>query len=352
MSRVRVVTKNLERQLEKRAGLIKQLLEIGFVNKPSPDRFRWYHIEFILLDFDGRCRILNGTDDPDNFSARIKDETILKKIMTYVDKTKADQKMFDDLCMDVQHKLNEIGIYVVQQTKTPKRPSRMRRKVAVPDPWSANFALKINGDRLFRLSFDDEGIFPDQGQIEIDYLNEYATVKTADDVIKVLQETLPEVRGVATLNKNAICSFSSYRLFLPYIFKYGITSIKSVSCDVVQTTPDTVASKLIDAEKVTREYFRINLRNKVTLEDQAAIESVGRVVVEKTAEEIDSAFATVKDLAVFLKVKPAEVIKFMFKEGTPVSVNQFLDRDVAQKIADGFGFGANLPAELNTGKAQ
>ncbi len=278
MSRVRTVTKGLERQLEKRAGLIKQLLEIGFVNKPSPDRFRWNHIEFLLLDFDGRCRILNGTDDPDNFSARIKDETILKKIMTYVDKTKADQKMFEDLCMDVQHKLNEIGIYVVQQSRTPKRPSRIRRMRKMPDPWSSRFALKINGDHLFRLCFEDQGEFPDEGQIELDYLNEYVVVKTADDVIKFLQETVSEVRGVATLDKKAICSFSSYRLFLPYIFKYGITSIKTVSCDVAQTTADPVASKLIDAEKVTREYFRINLRNKVTLEDKAAIESVGKAL--------------------------------------------------------------------------
>lgn len=283
MRRVSLNTKNIERQLEKRAGLIKQLLEIGFENKPSPDRFRWNHLEFILLDFDGRCRLIAGTDDHDNFSARIKDETILKKIMTYVDKIKVDQKMFDDLCMDVQHKLNEIGIYVVQQVKTPKRPSRVRRKFAVRDPWSSNFALKINGDRLFRLAFADEGEYLDAGRIELDYLNEYRIVETADDVIKVLQETLPDVRGVATLNKNAICSFSSYRLFLPYIFKYGITSIKTVSCDVVQTTDDPVARTLVESEKVTREYFRINLRNKVTLDDKAAIESVGRVVEEKTS---------------------------------------------------------------------
>jgi hypothetical protein len=347
MSRVKVVTKGPECQPEKRASLIKQLLEIGFVNKPSPDRFRWNHIELILLDFEGRCRLTAGVDDPDTFSARIKDETILKKIMTYVDKTKADQKMFDDICMDVQHKLEEIGIYVVQQVKTPKRPSRTRHKIAVRDPWASNFAMKINGDRLFRLSFDDEGIFSDQGQIEIDYLNEYVTVKTADDVIKVLQETLPDVRVVASLNKNAICSFSSYRMFLPYIFKYGITSIKSVSCDVVQTTADPVARSLVEAEKVTREYFRINLRNKMTLEDQAALGSVGRA---KTQPEIVG-YTTVKELATFLSIKPAAIVKHMFKLGTPVTLNHVLEKETAQEIAGSFGRGT-LPEEINARIAQ
>jgi hypothetical protein len=277
MSRVRVVTKNLERQLEKREGLIKQLLEIGFENKLSPDRFRWNHIEVLLLDFDGRTRVTAGVADPVNYSARIKDETILKQIMVYVDKTKADQKMFDELCADVEAKLLEIGIYTVQQTKTPKRPSRMRRKKLILDPWTARFALKINGDHLFRLCFADEGEYPDEGQIELDYLNEFCAVKTADDVIRILQETKPDVRGVATVDKKAICSFSSYRLFLPYIFKYGITSIKSVTCDVVQTTDDPVARELVSFEKVTREYFRINLRNKMTLDDQLAVELVGKV---------------------------------------------------------------------------
>lgn len=278
ISKRTVVTKGLERQLEKRAGLIKQLLELGFENKPSPDRFRWQHVELLLLDFDGRARLTVGVADPVNFSARIKDETILKHIVDALDKTKADQKIFDDLCADVEAKLLELGIYTVQQSKLPKRPTRMRRKKIVADPWSTRFALKINGDHLFRLCFDDEGEYPDAGQIELDYLNEYAVVKTADDVIKVLQETWPDVRGIATLEKKAICSFNTYRLFLPYIFKYGITSIQTVSCDVVQTTADSVGRRLVACEKVTREYFKINLRNKMTLEDQQALESVGKAL--------------------------------------------------------------------------
>ncbi|MCO6060149.1 translation initiation factor IF-2 [Pseudomonas sp. MOB-449] len=54
---------------------------------------------------------------------------------------------------------------------------------------------------------------------------------------------------------------------------------------------------------------------------------------------------TVAELAAQMAVKGAEVVKFMFKMGTPVTINQVLDRETAQLIAEEFGHKIKLVNE-------
>ncbi|GLZ88125.1 translation initiation factor IF-2 [Metapseudomonas resinovorans] len=54
---------------------------------------------------------------------------------------------------------------------------------------------------------------------------------------------------------------------------------------------------------------------------------------------------TVAELAAQMTVKGAEVVKFMFKMGTPVTINQVLDRETAQLIAEEFGHKVKLVNE-------
>ncbi|MDE3735571.1 translation initiation factor IF-2 [Pseudomonas resinovorans] len=54
---------------------------------------------------------------------------------------------------------------------------------------------------------------------------------------------------------------------------------------------------------------------------------------------------TVAELAAQMAVKGAEVVKFMFKMGTPVTINQVLDRETAQLIAEELGHKVKLVNE-------
>lgn len=54
---------------------------------------------------------------------------------------------------------------------------------------------------------------------------------------------------------------------------------------------------------------------------------------------------TVADLAAQMAVKGAEIVKFMFKMGTPVTINQVLDQETAQLIAEEFGHKVKLVSE-------
>ncbi|MDH4555555.1 translation initiation factor IF-2 [Pseudomonas sp. BN417] len=54
---------------------------------------------------------------------------------------------------------------------------------------------------------------------------------------------------------------------------------------------------------------------------------------------------TVAELAAQMTVKGAEVVKFMFKMGTPVTINQVLDRETGQLIAEEFGHKVKLVNE-------
>jgi translation initiation factor IF-2 len=54
---------------------------------------------------------------------------------------------------------------------------------------------------------------------------------------------------------------------------------------------------------------------------------------------------TVSDLAQQMSVKGAEVVKFMFKMGTPVTINQVLDQETAQLIAEELGHKVTLVSD-------
>ncbi|MBT8768687.1 translation initiation factor IF-2 [Metapseudomonas boanensis] len=54
---------------------------------------------------------------------------------------------------------------------------------------------------------------------------------------------------------------------------------------------------------------------------------------------------TVAELAAQMAVKGAEIVKFMFKMGTPVTINQVLDQETAQLIAEEFGHKVKLVSE-------
>ena len=54
---------------------------------------------------------------------------------------------------------------------------------------------------------------------------------------------------------------------------------------------------------------------------------------------------TVSELAQQMAVKAAEVIKFMFKMGTPVTINQVLDQETAQLVAEEFGHKVKLVSD-------
>ncbi|WP_394560767.1 translation initiation factor IF-2 [Aquipseudomonas alcaligenes] len=54
---------------------------------------------------------------------------------------------------------------------------------------------------------------------------------------------------------------------------------------------------------------------------------------------------TVGDLAAQMAVKGAEVVKFMFKMGSPVTINQVLDQETAQLIAEEFGHKVKLVSD-------
>jgi translation initiation factor IF-2 len=54
---------------------------------------------------------------------------------------------------------------------------------------------------------------------------------------------------------------------------------------------------------------------------------------------------TVGDLAAQMSVKGAEVVKFMFKMGSPVTINQVLDQETAQLVAEEMGHKVKLVSE-------
>ena len=54
---------------------------------------------------------------------------------------------------------------------------------------------------------------------------------------------------------------------------------------------------------------------------------------------------TVADLAQQMSVKAAEVVKFMFKMGSPVTINQVLDQETAQLVAEELGHKVKLVSE-------
>ncbi|MFC0711290.1 translation initiation factor IF-2 [Azorhizophilus paspali] len=83
-------------------------------------------------------------------------------------------------------------------------------------------------------------------------------------------------------------------------------------------------------------------KSKLKKRNQHGFQSpTGPVVREVTIGET----ITVAELAQQMAVKAAEVIKFMFKMGTPVTINQVLDRETAQLVAEELGHKVKLVSE-------
>lgn len=62
-------------------------------------------------------------------------------------------------------------------------------------------------------------------------------------------------------------------------------------------------------------------------------------------EVVLSETITVAELAQQMSIKAAEVIKFMFKMGSPVTINQVLDQETAQLVAEEFGHKVKLVSD-------
>ncbi len=102
-----------------------------------------------------------------------------------------------------------------------------------------------------------------------------------------------------------------------------------------------VAPRTIDEES---DGFRRGGRGKSRLKkrNQHGFQSPsGPVVREVSIGET----ITVADLAAQMSVKAAEVIKFMFKMGSPVTINQVLDQETAQLVAEELGHKVKLVSD-------
>src|SRR3990167_6179032 len=102
-----------------------------------------------------------------------------------------------------------------------------------------------------------------------------------------------------------------------------------------------VAPRTTDEES---DSFRRGGRGKTKLKkrNQHGFQSpTGPVIREVSIGET----ITVGDLSQQMSVKAAEVIKFMFKMGTPVTINQILDQETAQLIAEELGHKVTLVSD-------
>jgi len=83
-------------------------------------------------------------------------------------------------------------------------------------------------------------------------------------------------------------------------------------------------------------------KSKLKRRNQHGFQSpTGPVVREVTIGET----ITVSELAQQMSVKGAEVVKFMFKMGSPVTINQVLDQETAQLVAEDMGHKVKLVSE-------
>ncbi|KFX71837.1 translation initiation factor IF-2 [Pseudomonas taeanensis MS-3] len=102
-----------------------------------------------------------------------------------------------------------------------------------------------------------------------------------------------------------------------------------------------VAPRTIDEEK---DNFRRGGRGKSKLKkrNQHGFTSPAGPIVR---DVLIGETITVGDLSQQMSVKAAEVIKFMFKMGTPVTINQVLDQETAQLIAEELGHKVKLVSD-------
>ena len=83
-------------------------------------------------------------------------------------------------------------------------------------------------------------------------------------------------------------------------------------------------------------------KGKLKKRNQHGFQSpTGPIVREVTIGET----ITVSELAAQMSVKGAEVVKFMFKMGSPVTINQVLDQETAQLVAEEMGHKVKLVSE-------
>ncbi len=83
-------------------------------------------------------------------------------------------------------------------------------------------------------------------------------------------------------------------------------------------------------------------KNKAKKRNQHGFQSpTGPIVREVTIGET----ITVAELAAQMSVKGAEVVKFMFKMGSPVTINQVLDQETGQLVAEEMGHKVKLVSE-------
>ncbi|MDG9922064.1 MULTISPECIES: translation initiation factor IF-2 [unclassified Pseudomonas] len=101
-----------------------------------------------------------------------------------------------------------------------------------------------------------------------------------------------------------------------------------------------VAQRSTDEE--VDDYRRRGGRMKPKKRNQHGFQSpTGPIVREVAIGET----ITVGDLAAQMSVKGAEVVKFMFKMGSPVTINQVLDQETAQLVAEEMGHKVKLVSE-------
>jgi translation initiation factor IF-2 len=108
-----------------------------------------------------------------------------------------------------------------------------------------------------------------------------------------------------------------------------------------KSVKETVRKTLADIEGVKRPRRR---KRRVREEEEVGEEEAKRIKVTE--------FVSVGELAASMEVKPSEVISCCMKLGVMVTVNQRLDADTIEAIADEFGFGVEFVKEYGSELAQ
>jgi len=108
-----------------------------------------------------------------------------------------------------------------------------------------------------------------------------------------------------------------------------------------RATPAKVSPRALDDDGDMRRGGRGG-KNRAKKRNQHGFQAPANPVVREVAlgETI-----TVSELAQQMSVKAAEVVKFMFKMGTPVTINQVLDQETAQLIAEELGHKVRLVSD-------
>ncbi|KXU36140.1 translation initiation factor IF-2 [Ventosimonas gracilis] len=109
-----------------------------------------------------------------------------------------------------------------------------------------------------------------------------------------------------------------------------------------RATPAKVSPRSLDDDGDMRRGGRGGGKGRAKKRNQHGFQAPANPVVREVAlgETI-----TVSELAQQMSVKAAEVVKFMFKMGTPVTINQVLDQETAQLVAEELGHKVRLVSD-------